>query len=325
MAKLVTFLFDTNADSANNGKIVVTMQNTDPSPGTPYDFYIGITSPSGEEIKALPTDTPDATIDGGADDSDTFNVDIPLDANGDYLEGTYTFYTRRDDNGADDTTVTDTYLFTATNAPDNLSGTPTLVVAFNCLTGKITATDTTDYDALGLTLNERVITLTPPSLDSQGVVTSGSATASMTVAFTNVTYQVSLFADFESASETDLGDDVSVSAQGSLTLYEEVNVECETGGICASLECIGDELDKVHNQACAAGGYHNLSGTIKDKMTWAMLNLTMAKFQYDCGNVSLSETYLTRAKEGINCGCGCTDSTSDSTPAPYTPPYVVND
>ena len=319
MARLVTFLFDTDDSSANDGKIVVSMQNTDAMAGTPYDFYIGITAPGGEEIKVFPTVTPDATIDGGSDTSEDFTVDIPLDSDGNYLAGTYTFVTRRDDQGSDDTTVTDTFLFVAHNSPSHLTGTPTLAVTFNCLTGIILATDTTDYASAGITMSTRLLTITPPAVDPQADETSASATASLTVAFTNVTYQVSMAIDFTTTSQN-LGNSVSASSQGSVLLYEEVAVTCETGGICGSLDCIGDELTKVYNQACAAGGYHNLSSVIKDKMTWAMLNLTMAKLQYDCGDVTASQTYLTRAKEGINCGCGCSDSDSDSTPAPFTPP-----
>lgn len=316
MARLVAFTFDTDEASPNDGKISVSMDNTD-APGTPYDFYIGITAPSGEVLKALPTVTPDAALNGGT--SDSFEVDIPLDSDGNYLGGTYTFVVRRDDGASDDTTVTKTFVYTPHNDPDHLAGTPTLDVDFQCLDGAILAQDTTDYEASGLTIVEREITITPPSIDPQSAATGAGPSETLTVAFTNVTYGVELNVRFE-RDEEDLGDDVGVECVYSVILYEEVDVECETGGICGSLECLGEELDKVYNQACAAGGYTNLSATIKDKMVWAMMNITMAKMKYDCGKVTESQTYLARAKEAINCGCGCNDTGTDTDPQPYTPP-----
>lgn len=323
MAREVTFQFNTIKGNANDGKIVVTMLNSDALAGTPYDFYIGVTSPSGEVLKALPTVTPDATLDGGADETDTFNVDIPLDADGAYLGGTYVFTVRRDDGASDDTTVEKEYLYVVHNAVDHFTGTPSLVVTFNCATGVILATDTTDYAAAGLNDPTREIEITPPSIDPQGADDTTDASLSMTVAYTYVTYGVRMSSVF-STDLTSLEDDVSVYLSGSVELYDEVEVTCETGGICGSLGCLSDELTKVYNQACAAGGYPNLPSVTKDRIVWSMMNLTMAKLQFDCGNTTLSQTYLTRAKEAINCGCGCADE-SDPTPAPYTPPYIVND
>lgn len=314
MARLVTVKFDSRSTVPTDGKIVVTMNNTD-SPGDPFDFYIGITAPSGEEIKAFPTVTPDAQLDGG--ESDSFNIDIPLDSEGNYLSGTYVITVRRD--GSTDTTVEKEYVYTPHNAPDHLSGSTTLTTAFSCLTGIIQAIDDTDYTTLGLTLDDREIQITPPSIDPQADVISATAAATMVVAYTNVAYQVQLSTSL-TWDEEDLGDSVDAFSTGTILDYKSIDVTCETDGICESLDCLGNELTKAYNEACAAGGYSRLAGTTKDKIEWAMLNLAMAKFQYDCGNVTSSQTFLARAKEGINCGCGCSGATSDSTPQPFTPP-----
>lgn len=320
MARLVDFSFNLSSASANNGKIVVSMDNTD-APGTPYSFYIGITSPSGEEIKALPTSTPDAELDGG--ESGEFTVDIPLDSSGAYLDGTYVFTIRRAEGELAGATVTASYQFTAHNAPDNLSGTPSLAVSFDCLTGIILATDTTDYTSSEIVLEDREITITPPSIDPQSPATGASATKTLVVAFTNVTYQASMSVAY-SVDEEDVESGVTVNYTGSVLLYKEVAVTCETGGICASLECIGEELTKAYQQACAAGGYPRLAQASKDKIEFAMMNLTMAKLKYDCGEISDSLIYLARAKEGINCGCGCSGDSTDTTPRPYTPPAAAS-
>lgn len=315
MARTVLFTFDTRSVSANNGQIVVSMANTD-APGTPYDFYIQITAPSGEVIKEMP-DTPDATLNGGT--TGIVTVDIPLDSNGDYLEGEYAFVTRRDDQAADDTTVNDTYTYTSHNNPDNLDGSVTFTVTLSCLTGRILAKDDTDYTTLGLTLDDREISIIPPAIDTQDDAVSASTQATLVVAYTNVTYEAVLSVSL-TWDEEDLGSSVTAASTGTITKLVEVDVECETGGICESLECIGEQLTKAYNEACAAGGYSRLASASKDKIEWAMMNLSMAKFKYDCGEVVDSATYLTRAKEGINCGCGCSGTTSNSTPQPFTPP-----
>ncbi len=316
MARTVEFIFDTVKTSSSNGQINAVCENSD-TPGVEWDFYIEITAPSGEVIKTMP-DSPDLTLDG--DERDGILVDIPLDSNGDYMEGEYAFRVRRVA-GDVDTTVSDTYDYIANVEPNNLGGVAVLATSFSCLTGKIIASDETPYTAAGLTLVTRSVTITPPTIDTQDAATTNSASTYLIVGYSNVTYQSKLDIEFTWGDE-DLGDGISASAEGSIILYEETLVECEDGGICESIECIGDALSKAYNEACAAGGYSRLAQGTKDKIEWSMLNLAMAKMKYDCGEVDASQTYLERAKQGINCGCGCSGTESNS-PKPFTPPGGV--
>lgn len=315
MTRTISFTFNTVKGDANNGKIVVQCGQTD-GVGEETDFFVGITSPSGEVIKAYPGSA-DLALE--ATQSDEILVDIPLDSNGNYLGGTYTFQWAKNSNAYGDLSGTDTYVYNPLVAPDNLSSSmAVLSVGFKCLNGLISVEDETDYDSNGVTVSDRTITITPPSIDTQSVVEEDAATASMTVAYTNVTYQVQLEVEFE-YEEVDLGDNNTATAIGSFLIYREVDVDCETGGICGSLPCVSAEMDKVHDAACAAGGFSKLPQSTKDKMMWSLMNLALAKMHYDCGNVETSLTYVTRATEAVNCGCGCSDA-STSTPAAYTPP-----
>lgn len=321
MARSINFRFNTVKDDAANGKIQLQFKHSDGG-GEITEFYVGVTSPSGEVLKAYPDPldggTPDATIDGLGGDEVT--VDIPLDSNGDYLGGTYVFTWAKHSNTYGDLNGTESILFTPLNDVDNLgSSMAQFSVAFKCLDGLILATDDTDYEAAGVEIDEREITITPPSIDPQAeVVEDADNVAQMTVAYTNVTYQVKLSVAYQTEEE-DVGDGNTTDYVGSFLIYREVDVECEVGGICGSLACVSAEMDKVHEAACAAGGFPRLPQSTKDRISWALMNLALAKMHYDCGNVASSLTYVNRATEAINCGCGCSDA-SPSAPAAYTPP-----
>lgn len=317
MALTIDFTFQTTQDHAQKGKIVVDMANT-AGISVDWGFYIGITSPIGEVIKAFPGSA-DATL--GAGEDAQFVVSIPLDSNGDYLSGTYTFEIRRRNTSLEtNTDETVEYVFVPKNAPDNLSGSASMSTNLSCITGKLVAQDTTNYDSEGLTLIERLITITPPTVDSQDEVTSTASSAELTVAWRNVGYQCKLELEFEWGEEELTAGLTTAISLGGVILYEDVDVDCEDGGICASLECVGTRLTAIYNEACAAGGYSRLPQVTKDKIEWSMHNLAMAKFKYDCGLISESLGFIEIAKEGINCGCGCSGTDTDGTPQPFTAP-----
>lgn len=316
MARLVEIFFDTRRDSSDNGKIVLNCENTG-TPGTTWDFYLQMVSPSGEVLKSMP-DTPDLSLDG--EERNSVSMDIPLDSNGEYLEGDYVVAVRRT-NGVQDTTVEVTFAYESHVNPDNVSGTAVVDATIACLTGRITATDETPYTPEGLTLEERTLSIIPPAIDPQDAAESSTGTVTLVVGYTNVTYQVKLAVEY-SWLEDDLGNDITSKCTGSLIVYKEVFVDCEDGGICGSLDCIAEELEKIQDQACEVGGFTRLPQSQKDKIAYAMMNLSMAKMQYDCGDVEAANAFVEKAKEGIKCGCGCGSSTTP-TPRPYTPPATA--
>lgn len=327
MAATVVISFECRDYQANNGKIVLSCEVSGGDTDA-YDFYIGVNSPALVSIKDYPVSADVSALTDGGKESVT--VSIPLDDSDDYLGGDYEFTIRRHNtNTNEDETDTFTYTFTPNvYDADNLTGVLSVTTEMNCLTGVLTAEDANDYDALGLTYVDRTITITPPSIDPQAEASTPDASETMSPAYTNAPYQVLLNPEFTWDSETSIDasalgyttlGDITTISKGTLLLYKTVNVECEAGGVCGSLACIQAEIDEAYTRACKAGGYANLSSVEKDRLSWAVMNLAVAKMTYDCGNVSKSLTYIARAKAGLDCDCGCSDTSTD-TPVPYTPP-----
>lgn len=326
MSAPVVISFDCRDYSNLNGKIDVSCQITVGDSFT-YDFYVGITSPLGDELKAFPLTADVVGLAHIPPNRESVLVDIPLDDDGNYLGGTYTFKIRIVNNSnSDDETWEVDYLFVSNvEDPSNLNGPLVVNASMNCLTGVLSAEDPNDYEELGLDFLLRSLKITPPTIDTaNSEVDTTNATAEISPNFTNALYQVLLYSQFNWAEEElqaivgTLGP-VTAIGRGTLFVYKTVNVECEAGGVCGSLPCIQAEMDAAYTRACKAGGFSGLSQVEKDNLTWSVLNILVAKATYDCGQVAKSLTYVNRAKEGLDCSCGC-DDTDDTAPVPYTPP-----
>lgn len=326
MGAPVVITFQARDYSANNGKIDVSC-TVDSGDLHQYDFYIGVVSPVGETLKAFSASTADKENLVGGNKSSVL-VPIPVDEDDDYLGGTYLFTIKVvNKNNGDTATWTDLpFLFVPkVYDSDNLTGALEVTAGMNCLTGVLTAQDLNDYDGQGITLNDRDITITPPSVDPQSAATSTTSSVTIEPAYTNVDYDVLLEIDITWDEETlqaavDTVGPVTCKNQGTLNLYKTVSVSCEEGGICGSLSCIQAEMDEAYTKSCSAGGFANLSKTEKDNLTWSVLNMLVAKASFDCGQVAKSLTYISRAKEGLDCSCGCDGTDSSADPKPYTPP-----
>lgn len=321
MSAKVNFSFECRDYSASNGKIIAECEVADADPHN-FNFHIGIISPSGATLKALPASADVSAL--AAPNKSSVSVDIPVDSNGDYLGGTYTFQVRRVNNSTGaDTTVEVEYTFDPkVYDEENFTGVLSLNAAMNYITGKVTGEDDNDYTALGLTFISRTLKITPPTVDTQSVVSTTDADAEMSVAYSNVSYNVHLDSEFSWGSETldeSNPGDISCICRGTLLLYNDVEIEGQDEGICEGVICLENLMNELNTKACDAGGYEKLSQADKDKLTWAGMNLMLARFEFVCGRASQAVTFANRAKETLDCSCGCGEDTSN-VPVPYTAP-----
>lgn len=179
MAFTAQVIFDTQPQSPNKGKIGFYFNETTVAADS-WEIYVTVISPDAATIQEAAdfSGAGDVTMAFGG--SGSLLVDIPLDSNGNYMAGGYNIQIWRklvpvvgDPEGEE--AICDTlYTFCPHNTPnstanDKISTSETL----SCITGLLTGNDITDYDALGLTIDGRTLTITPPAIDGRDAVTSG--------------------------------------------------------------------------------------------------------------------------------------------------------
>lgn len=310
----VTFI-TTNA--SNDGKIRLRMQaNT--VPVDEFNIYWGVTGPSGQELKALPADdNPDAQL--GTGGLSNIFVDIPIGSDAEYQAGGYVFAWRWFDAGAPETVNEGTINFNYQPNVRLTSEELTIAAEYNCLTGKISVTDSNSIPGDGWVLDSRTWTVTPPTIAGESAPipeTADTASAEFDFGWNNAPYQINLVR-FQTYT-LDEGD-YTVTVQEQLTANTVLNIACSTD-MCDIAACLEAKYNSLNELACSSGGsWKNIPTKDFAALIKTMAELSMALAFKECGNYNKAAQYSSLA---TGCGCGCSDTAPApvAPPTPYTPP-----
>lgn len=302
-----------NDNSANNGKIGFILFDDDPASadGTKRVSW-GVTDPNGTVLLELDSLTQDFATDTQSVEE---YVDIPLDSDGNYIGGVYSFQYRWDVDPFTGLTTTNSGTFNYQPNVDSDGGDAVLTASFNCLNGKITATDTTPLEE-DWVLDSRLISVLPPLVAGQPdpvAETSTDAEFETTFEWNNAPYQVTL--NRVHSYTEDIDDLITVIVLEQYLASATLNIVCNTS-LCSAAACLATEFAALDALGCNAGGWGYLTQLQKAKAEKALYNTVIALAYKSCGDITKAAEY---AAEADSCGCGCSDTSTD-TPTPYTPP-----
>lgn len=304
-----------NDGSANDGKIQLKMTNAPPTVGvTQYTVFWGVVGPLGT-VRDINTDPGSVfAISGG---TVTVYIDIPLDGDGNYLQGLYTFSYRiiDEDEFYEESTAAFEYIPHVT--PGNpVSGEAVLTASFNCLNAKVTALDETP--ALdGYVNDSRLLSILPPQIAGQAApvaVTTNAASLEAVFAWNYAPYQVGLTIVRTYSIMPDPAWDFSQVEL--LVANTTLNIVCNTD-MCDAASCLETEYLALDVVACNLGGWEQLSQKQKANLEKAGYQTLIALAYRQCGNYNKAATYGALAAD---CNCGCVDTATTSSPEPYTAP-----
>lgn len=320
MIHLWEFICD---NSVVNGKFLLTILDDVAPPGATWQVRWGLVGPGGV-VKALPTG---ATWDAAFISGGSVNTlgDIPVNADGTYVEGVYSFTVQWQDyssgsnpiqskNGVEftfNTIVTKTNF----NAAD-------LVGTIDCGNGKVKVVDQTSrsgfvYSAANLRLVWPVET---SKADTVTTTVPGSSTAEFSVSgITNYT-GVSVFgrAEHSRSKSTTSGADVTFKLRELIRGDVEVPILCAADG-CDIATCLEEFYNDINTTACNVGGWSQLPMAKLAQVQQVLAYHQMWLSYKNCLDFVAAETMKEKLKQAINCDCDC--ETVPTAPAPFTPKY----
>lgn len=301
MAQAITVRFVIDPTDADVGKIVVDV-DTDLDPASIH--YLEIIDPAAATVTALADDTQTGT-------DVQFKHSIPLDSDGAYLEGAYSFQLQIDDAG--DTTIdydeTHSYTFTL---PNQNQGTLDIDILSDCYSKTLIVTDNTSYPT-GETVS-RTVTIVSPTITGEdpvadSVQTTSPATLTLVrssgVAYWNVTYSISVhvalvISDTTIDAEWDFG---ITYAYADLNTSELVNCDSDPCGI---IDCVHESISSLISQACSGGGIAALGKATQDKYFLLNSYLSMYVHYIACKDSEKVHYYYDLLKALIG-ECDCLD------------------
>lgn len=283
-----------NTASLNYGKFEINMVGDDPA----TDFYVGITGPGAYEVKAYPA-SPD-------NNGSTFvtAISIPLDSNGNFLQGDYIFHLRADGTGGSGTDVEDTKTFCLSFVLKSVA----LSVVPDCYSKSLVITDETEYPT-GTVV--RAITVSTPTIageeDVADVVYSTEESIIDMVrssgnAYSGVSYSISGEA---TVTTSEIEDDWEFGYELSYTgLTTTALIRCDTDA-CGIINCVNTTIQALISKACKVGGFAKLPTHEADKMVEIQTYLAMYNYYNQCRDNTNALIYydLLKALTG-DCDCG---------------------
>ena len=312
----IQVLFFNDGDLTNDGKIRLNMIDNGAGPVGDFNIYWGVTGPLGQVLKAYDAGTPDDNIANGQ--TSAIIVDIPLDTNGKYQAGTYTFQWKYEDTGApgaDPTEGTYSFEYAPVVAPGSpVSGEATMTATFNCLNAKITVQDSTnvvDYITVS-----REISVLPPQVAGQPAPVAETSTNDLfetTFLWNNAPYQVGL-----TVLRTLVEDVTQMQfyVREKLVANKTLDIVCNTD-LCDAATCLATEVTALESLSCGVGGWANLTAIQKSKAERALYYTVIALAYRQCGNFNKAAEWAAKAD---TCDCGCSGTAVDGGIEPYTPP-----
>ena len=292
-----TIIFDVDKNSATYGKWLFTDTTNYSALGWNANDVIGwfnISYPNGNGYIGSQS-SPDITG-GGTNNS----ISIPQDANGVWLNGTYTFVLNLYNTvllQSEQATITYKY---CPPFKFGLGDEGTIADTQDCFQYKLNVLDKTHYGTP--TTKTELITLYPPQLliDSgkATVVTSNSSSLLYVFGYTG-TYVATI-----DTLVTYVQGNVTVS--GRVTADKEISVQCSLN-ICSLIACYNDKLRKLTNQVSKSGYLESVDNALKTDMLLASFYLLAYKENAACGNYTKATDDYNKLAKVLNCDCGCGD------------------
>lgn len=302
-----TVLFDLDEDSSTVGKFV--LEDTTDYVGEGITLadvtgYFNIVNNVNGNIHTGSISSPD--IDGSV--SFVFDtINIPTDANGDYVKDTYTFSYYITVVGAVQAgnyeNVGNSFNF-CPSVPDD----PTITWSNNCYTFVATSTDTTNYSVTGISATPdftvtRSHTVTPPANTGQTAQTTSAA--KNVYSFTHSGgYDVTV----DSALTVTSGIfTINARVKGTETFL----INCDTD-LCALYTCISTTVNDILTTAGNVGGLANIKSlptSDYDRLISILTYKSLFEQAISCGKFDAADTYYAKLKEITQCDCGCTSGT----------------
>jgi len=326
----------TGVGLAHDGKLRMSSSESGEPTNGPYEVYVSAWGPGDEVLYESPENTSDpGEISYNAGGNGGYSIDLPLNPDGTYKAGTYRvrFVTFDTDSSAIIDTQEGTFVFTPNVEPDKTETSDLEFTAtYDCVTGLITATDTTDMTGWndGVVGNWRTITLLPPSTVQEpepSAIEAGSDTLTVEpvtfqFSYTNATYQVVLKISRTKTLSVTLieGDEIDVAVVEIIGRAIQLDIQCDTG-FCDIVDCIEAEFLKVEAAACGGLGWGSLTNQQKAKLEYSLGMAQLVSMYSDttCANLNKAAYWRNKIGTFLGCGCGCEDTASDG-PIPYEPP-----
>lgn len=327
MAVTVAITFNL-VPGANEGTITLYAADFDETPAGNFNAYFGITGPDGVEHKAFPS-SPDFSFANGGSSETTF--DIPLDSEGNYLEGEYRIRVKINDDGDPDaepdplpvTTYIDN---TSTYAiypygGGNSNSTATIETSYDCDTGEIVATGDYANDVDDFVIDAESTTITPETDTGESASTDQSATITHIFTHTNADYTATYAFETTITQVIEGSDDqITLYIIDSGSVSEVVNVQCTLPDMCKIASCLEKEFKQLDAKACGKG-WESLTQQEKGKFAYASALARLILLYRSCGNDTKYREYVTIFETLMDCSCGCGDDTSTAgDPISYTAP-----
>jgi hypothetical protein len=296
-----TIIFDVDKNSATYGKWLFTDTTnyaTDPStPGwTPANVegWFDISYPNGNGYTGSQSNFD--LVGNGINDV----IPIPQDANGVWLNGTYTFVLNLFETVLlQQVQATITYKY-CPPFKFGLGDEGTIATTTDCFQYRLNVLDKTNYGTP--TTITQLITLFPP----QPLIDNGDATV-VTSNSSSLLYVFGYTGTYVATTDT-LVTYVqgNVTVSGRVTADKEISVQCSLN-ICNLIACYNDKLRKLTHQVAKGGYLESVDNALKTDMLLASFYLLAYKENAACGNYDRATDDYNRLAKLLGCDCGCGD------------------
>ncbi len=306
MSYTKSILFDFVSQGLTNGTIQSSI--TDVTPINSRNVYYEVVGPL-YVVRPADFNTPDGVLDIGTPTAAMPNVNVPLNSDGTYQEGSYIirFYVEDQANpGVYDIVETSGFVLDILKQGDTSCRLQTTIgFEVNCYCYNIKVTDETNYAAKGATLISRqmdiILPTIPPATTPPAPIQTTDPTVTFTFDYTNVSYTVNLYPIYESY---DVPNNVTVREDLPSTLTQLV--KCDFN-LCALLQCINTKLCAIEKKAKEFGGESRLPQQDLDTVLLINQYLNMLEAFRACGNFYMMDKYYKKLQELLHCDCGCAD------------------
>jgi hypothetical protein len=290
------FTFEQRQGNADYGKLVLegTLGGGD---DILVNVFVDLISPTGISINTHNFAVPDLAVATTAEKK----WDIPTDANGDYVRGTYTIRIYEEQTvsaaGATPLVISESYYYQAFDSKSNLSWSEVCVPG---VVGVLTLVDAGDYSALLETSREMKIVF-PPQENLPDLTGTGTS-LSINPHWTNVDYVGSVTVEYYSQNDDMV--DLEWFEQYGWSQQVIKHFACSS---CEITECVNEYATKVAAKACTSTADNEKIA----KLTLYEIAYRNAK---QCGNLADAATWADKIKTLLGCDCGCSES---GEPAPF--------
>jgi hypothetical protein len=298
-----TIIFDVDKNSATYGKWLFTDTTDYTALGwNPLDVdgWLDISYPNGNGYAGSQSN-PDFS---GNPPRVKNTISIPQDANGQWLQGTYSFTLNLFNSALTQTINTTISYKYCPPFKFGLGDEGTISTQTDCFQYRLGITDKTHYGTP--TTKTELITLYPPQplIDNgdASVVTSNSSSLLYVFGYTG-TYVATVDTLLTYLTTFTNG---SVTVTGRVTADKEISVQCSLN-ICSLIACYNDKLRKLTHQVSKSGYLESVDNALKTDMLMASFYLLAYKENAACGNYDRATDDYNKLAKVLNCDCNCGD------------------